>query len=70
VSSEDIACYRIHAADCIEIAQNISDTDRRLFFLRMAQAWENLADHAEKVRKGGAAHPWNQLPTASNPERA
>ena len=69
VSREDIACYRLYAADCIEIAQNISDTNRRLFFLRMAQAWENLADYAEKVRKGGAANARDTTPIRSDPDR-
>ena len=54
MSKEDVACYRLYAANCVEIANRISDSERRLFLLRMAQAWGNLAEHAEKA---GAADP-------------
>jgi hypothetical protein len=48
VSAEDVACYRLYAANCVEIAENIPDTGRRVFLLRMAQAWGRLADQLEK----------------------
>jgi hypothetical protein len=48
VSKEDVACYRLYAANCVELAERVSDTDRRLFMLRMAQAWARLADQVEK----------------------
>jgi hypothetical protein len=47
VRREDAAIYRLYAANCIELAQQILDTDRRLFLLKMAQAWIQLADHVE-----------------------
>jgi hypothetical protein len=42
------ACYRLHAANCLEIAENIPDRERRIFLLRMAQGWTRLADQMEK----------------------
>jgi hypothetical protein len=50
---EDVACYRLYAANCLEIAARVSDTDRRLFLLRMAQAWGKLADQVEKRCRSG-----------------
>jgi len=47
---EFAACYRLYAANCIELAQQAGDADRRLFLLRMAEAWGKLADHAEKMK--------------------
>jgi|GEM_PF-6490953 hypothetical protein len=44
---EDTACYRLYAANCLEIARRVSDTNRRLFLLKMAQAWGRLADQVE-----------------------
>jgi hypothetical protein len=49
VSKEDVACYRLYAANCIEIAERISDPERKLFFLRMAQAWGKLAAQVERT---------------------
>jgi hypothetical protein len=48
VSKEDVACYRLYAANCVELAERVSDGDRRLFLLRMAQAWGRLANQVEK----------------------
>jgi len=48
VSAQDVACYRLYAANCIEIAEHIPDPQRRVFLLRMAQAWGRLADQVEK----------------------
>lgn len=45
---EDVACYRLYAANCIELAQNVVDPDRRLFLFRMAQAWAQLANQVEE----------------------
>lgn len=47
-NSEKIACYRLYAANCVELAQSISDLDRRVFLLNMARDWLGLADQAEK----------------------
>jgi hypothetical protein len=54
VSREDVACYRLYAADCVEIATRLSDPERKFFFLRMAQAWGNLADRLGKAEQEGA----------------
>jgi hypothetical protein len=48
VSKEDVACYRLYAANCVEAGERISDTERKFFFLRMAQAWGKLADQVER----------------------
>ena len=48
MSKEDVACYRLYAANCVELAERVSDTERRLFLLRMAQAWARLADQVER----------------------
>ena len=48
VSAEDVACYRLYAANCLEMAGHNPDTERRVFLLRMAQAWGRLADQVEK----------------------
>ena len=53
-SREDVACYRLYAANCVEIAARLSDPVRKLFFLRMAQAWGNLADRVGKAEQEGA----------------
>jgi hypothetical protein len=49
VNREDVACYRLYAANCAETAERISDTERKLFFLRMAQAWAKLAAQVERA---------------------
>jgi hypothetical protein len=49
VREEDVACYRLYAANCIELARHIANTDRRLFLLKMAQAWIQLADYVESA---------------------
>jgi hypothetical protein len=58
VSREDVACYRLYAANCLEMAEHSEETDRKLFLLRIAQGWVNLADHMERQegpRIGGRA---------------
>jgi hypothetical protein len=52
VSREAVACYRLYAANCIELAEHIGDVDRRIFLLSMARDWLNLA---EQVERNGAA---------------
>lgn len=49
MTKEDVACYRLYAANCAETAERISDTERKLFFLRMAQAWAKLAAQVERA---------------------
>jgi hypothetical protein len=57
VSREDAAIYRLYAANCVEIAQKILDSDRKLFLLKMGQAWLQLADHAENNGRVIAGDP-------------
>jgi hypothetical protein len=45
---ETAGSYRQYASKCLEIAQNISDIDRRLFLLNMAQDWLKLAEQVEQ----------------------
>jgi hypothetical protein len=47
-NSEAAACYRLYAANCLEITENIPDRDRRIFLLRMAQGWTRLADQIDR----------------------
>jgi hypothetical protein len=53
-NKEAAACYRLYAANCLEIAENIPDRDRRVFLLRMAQGWSRLADQIEKSGNDGS----------------
>lgn len=48
MSREIAACYRLYAANCVEIAQRITETSSKLALLDMAQSWELLAAQAEK----------------------
>jgi hypothetical protein len=45
--SEIVACYRLYAANCIEIARGL-EPERKFALLRVAQAWLNLADQVAK----------------------
>jgi len=45
--SEIVACYRLYAANCIEIGQSLEPA-RKLALLRIAQAWLDLADQVAK----------------------
>jgi hypothetical protein len=49
--AELTATFRLYAAHCIEIAQELPDAHRRATVLTMAQAWFALADQVE--RNGG-----------------
>jgi hypothetical protein len=46
--AEFVTRYRDYAANCVKIAQEISDAVGKLSLLNMAQAWIALADQAEK----------------------
>jgi hypothetical protein len=48
MSREIVACYRLYAANCIRIAQRTVEPSSKLALLDMAQAWELLAEQAEK----------------------
>jgi hypothetical protein len=57
---ERVACYRLYAANCVELAQGADDRERRVFLLRMAQAWFRLAEqmeHPEAASALGEAPP-------------
>jgi hypothetical protein len=43
-----VARYRLYAADCVELAQRISDAEGRLALLAMAKSWLALAEQAVK----------------------
>jgi hypothetical protein len=45
---ELVATYQLHAANCVEIAQRITDPESRLSLLAMAQSWLKLAEQAVK----------------------
>jgi hypothetical protein len=40
--------YRRYAADCLRISLAVANPEARAFLKRMASAWKNLADQAEK----------------------
>jgi hypothetical protein len=46
--SEVVACYRLYAAYCLDLAQHHVEPDRRIAWLAFARAWSRLADQAEK----------------------
>jgi hypothetical protein len=45
--AELTAAFRLYAANCIEIAQELPNPNRRAALLTMAQAWFALADQVE-----------------------
>lgn len=47
VSRETVACYRLYAVNCVELADRVHDPDRRIFLLNMARDWRKLADQIE-----------------------
>jgi hypothetical protein len=51
VDKEDVACYRLYSANCVELAERTADADRRVFLLRMGQRWARLADQVEKAER-------------------
>jgi hypothetical protein len=65
VTSEAVACYRLYAANCIELAEYVADADRRVFLLNMARDWLRLADQAERngaAGQDGASRPAHAVP--------
>jgi hypothetical protein len=40
--------YRRHAAECLRIAERITDHQHRTWLIGMAQVWQDLAYQAEK----------------------
>jgi hypothetical protein len=45
---EAAAGYRLYAAYCVEIAQTVTDSARKVALLDMAQAWARLAEIADR----------------------
>jgi hypothetical protein len=45
--------YRGYAAECLRIAQQVSDPDLRLHLTEMAQRWLELADRTEQPPEKG-----------------
>lgn len=60
------ACYRLYAAYCVESAQHVLDSARKITLLEMAQAWMKLADLVERevpaIENGESNR--NEQPTA------
>ena len=50
--AEVVACYRLYAATCIEIASDL-EPKRKLALLTIAQAWMALADFADRNTEAG-----------------
>jgi hypothetical protein len=48
VATELAALYRLHAAQCVDLAQRFSDSESKLALLHMAQSWVFMAEQAEK----------------------
>ena len=47
-ASEQAALYRLHAAQCVDIASRSADSETRLALLEMARSWRMLAEQADK----------------------
>jgi hypothetical protein len=56
---EVIACDRLYAACCLEIAQEFDEVERKIALLNMAQTWIALADQIERAEGAtrGIPHP-------------
>ena len=54
-SSSVAAGYRAFAAQCVQIAEGLQ-SDTKLVFLHMAQAWLRLAEQAEKNGQAAAVY--------------
>lgn len=56
-SREAAACYRLYAANCLELAERVTDVERRIFLLHMARDWLKLAVQVEQQVGFGADAP-------------
>ena len=65
MGKEDVACYRLYSANCVELAERTADADRRVFLLRMGQRWARLADQVEKAERADSAAASRPQLTAS-----
>ena len=57
MSKEDVACYRLYAANCLEMAERLSNPERKVFLLKMAQDWGSLADRLERAEHNQLGPP-------------
>jgi hypothetical protein len=48
---ELVVAYRLHAANCVEMAKAFPEPDKKLVLLDMANAWLRLADITEKFEE-------------------
>jgi hypothetical protein len=51
-----MACYRLYAAHCLEIARDLPDRGRKIALLNMAQVWLALADEVEGKASSDVLH--------------
>lgn len=65
MGKEAVACYRLYAANCVELAERTSDANRRVFLLRMGQRWAKLAAQVEKAETADSDASSCHLPAAS-----
>ena len=65
MGKEAVACYRLYAANCVELAERTADADRRVFLLRMGQRWAKLAEQVEKAETADSDAASCHLPAAS-----
>lgn len=56
-----MACYRLYAAHCLEIARDLPDRCRKIALLNMAQVWLALADEIERKASSDALNSAEEL---------
>jgi hypothetical protein len=44
--------YRANAAECLALAQQVANPQHKAKLLQMAQAWNELAEHATRMTAG------------------
>jgi hypothetical protein len=59
---EAVACYRLNAVECRQMAAHVEDAGHRLALLSMAQAWFRLADQVSKAGVSDAVTLTENLP--------
>lgn len=68
-----VACYRLYAANRIELAEHVCDLERKVFLLHLARNWLKMAEHAERAevadnsREFSHSDPQLALPTDRSP---
>ncbi len=62
--------YRRHAAECLQIAEAVTDPQNRILLIHMAQAWLLLAQQIEKNRASNTVYePPSPPPRLPYPRR-